>query len=234
VPITPDVSRLSVAVLAAFCVCLASACGGGGAEGDSRAAEPAPRAEQPEPADRLVEHAVESAGFALSVPSGWKTISADDALEEGTLVRLLADNPDLETYRDVFEDPSSSFKFVAADPAAKDGFATNVNVVVTSVPASVTPEQYADAIGSEIASLASVEGEVSQAQTFLPAGPAQRLEYGMRLAYAGSEQTVATTQYGLLVDGKSYVVTFATLPELAGDYAARFAEIARSLRLTSA
>jgi hypothetical protein len=229
------VSRLSAAVLAALCVCLASACGEGGADENARADEPAAeRAEQPQSADRLVEHTVESAGFALSVPSGWKTISADDALEEGTLVRLLADNPDLETYRDVFEDPSSSFKFVAADPTAKDGFATNVNVVVTSVPASVTPEQYADAIGSEIGSLASVEGEVAQGQTFLPAGPAQRLEYRMRLSYAGAEQTVATTQYGLLVGGKSYVVTFTTLPELARDNAARFAEIARSLRITPA
>jgi hypothetical protein len=49
----------------------------------------------------------------------------------------------------------------------------------------------------------------------------------------GRRKAVATTQYALLLDSKSYVLTYTTLPALRRDYAHLFEQSAESFQLNS-
>jgi hypothetical protein len=67
----------------------------------------------------------------------------------------------------------------------------------------------------------------------LPAGKALRIEYRARFLLNGRRKAVATTQYALLLDSKSYVLTYTTLPALRRDYAHLFEQSAESFQLNS-
>jgi hypothetical protein len=74
---------------------------------------------------------------------------------------------------------------------------------------------------------------VSTEELQLPAGKALRAVYRIRFVLSGRERTVSTTQYGLLLENKSYVLTYATLPSLRTQYVDWFKLSAESFELTS-
>lgn len=203
-------------------VLLAVGCGGdGGSE-----------AEQPKKTGTvgdLATYEVSSAGFTIGVPRDWDAVSADEIFSGETLDDFIEENPDFEAYREALSSPDSPFKFIAVDPDVQDDFATNVNVVVSPVPQSVTFEQYREASRAEIEALAR-DNPVDEQIVTLPAGQAFRLEYDSEFTQSGQARTLATLQYGFLHDSTSYVVTFTTLPRLEGDYADEFDESIRSFR----
>src|SRR5687768_5049852 len=105
------------ALLAGILLAALTACGGGNGEnGESQAGG-------------LERHEVEKAGFALSVPSNWKTI---DNLEGPEVERFKKENPDLAQFLDMATQ-TDALQFISLDPEVKDEFATNVNVIVAGI-----------------------------------------------------------------------------------------------------
>jgi hypothetical protein len=176
-------------------------------------------------AERFKRHAVPGQGMSLAVPAPW--VAVDATLPKATLARLGRENPKLAPFLGQLSGPSSAARFLALDPAVRNGFATNVNVVVAAIP-SVTFDQYRTAIVSEVQSIVGAAKVDHRAVTI-------RGVRGVRLAYrfpirVGRTYTVSTLQYAFPRPGRSMVVTYTTLPPFASTYAPTFARSAASIR----
>ena len=176
-------------------------------------------------ADRFERHAVPAQGVSLAVPATWVAVSAN--LPPSTLDRLSRENPKLAPYLGQLSGPGSAAKFLALDPTLRDGFATNVNVVVAPIP-TVTFDVFRAAIVNEIGSLVGAT-KVDHRTVTINGVRGVRLAYPFRIT-VGRTYTVATLQYAFPRPGKSVVVTYTTLPRLTSRYAQTFARSAASIR----
>jgi hypothetical protein len=181
-------------------------------------------------AERLVRHTVPGDGVSLSVPASWVALDHRDVLSEQVLAELSRENPQLAPLFTALR--SGSIRFLAADPKVRQRFATNVNIVVSRAPAGLDFNAYRGAIVAQLDQLPSVAGPIRTSVVTLPTGKAVRVRYGLKLVARGRKFTTATLQYGFLRRGRSIVVTYTTLPTLAGTYDATFAASASSIRLT--
>ena len=171
-----------------------------------------------------------SGGISVSLPSSWKSVDAQHVLDSAVLQKLEQENPELGGLIAAATSPGSPVKFFAFDPVVRQRFATNVNVVVAAIPTKVTFELFAAALAAEIRSLHAVSQMRTQRLT-LPAGPALRLTYRIRLTAGGRSFETSTLQYAFLRDGtQSVVFTYTTLPQLKSRYAATFDASASSIR----
>lgn len=168
--------------------------------------------------------------FSLGVPKSWTAITRDELRETGAVERFSRDNPGVAPMLEGILRPGSPMKFVALDPAAKQRFVTNVNVVVQDAPDDTELADLAEASAAELRSLGVVRA-LRTSMVTLPAGEAVKITYRMELRYGNATRSVATLQYALIDDGQSYVVTYSTLPDLAPRYATAFADSAQSFRL---
>jgi hypothetical protein len=169
-------------------------------------------------------------GIRVALPSPWKAIDANHLLSGVQLQELERDNPELAGALSLMAKPGSPIKLFAYDPNRRKLFATNLNVVVTSVPASIGFAAYASALEQQIRMLSSVS-RVNVSQVALPGGRAVRLSYRLRFVVAGKPLLIATLQYAFLHAGQSVVFTYTTLPQLQPTYASTFTASARSIRL---
>ena len=173
---------------------------------------------------------VDSAGFSIAVPESWKTISADEFSKGGGMEDVIRDTPVLRPYAEAFEGPNSVLKFVAVDPKVRNKFATNLNIIVEEVPAGMTIEGYQQALLSQLRAFEALQGEIETERVELPAGPAARLTYHLKLLAGGRQVTTSTLQYAIVLDGAAHILTYTTTPDLAFTYQDTFAESVRSFR----
>jgi hypothetical protein len=178
----------------------------------------------------LTRHTVPGVGVTLSVPSSWVAVDYREVLTQGVIDRLSRENPRLAfLFRALRQ---GGIKFVAADPIVRGGFQTNVNVVVGSVPAGLTPATYRQALVTQLGALPSVKGHVAVNSVTLPAaGPGLRLNYRLRLVVQGRPIVTKTLQYAFLRGNRSIVVTYTTTPASEGAYTSTFSRSANSIRL---
>jgi hypothetical protein len=190
---------------------LLSACGGGG--GGSRS--------QGDVGSWSTHH-VADGGFSLQVPAAWKTL---DKLDAESVDSFLADNPQFEPYRGIFT--SGLIKLIAFDPDLGAGFATNVNVIVHNLGASMSLSQYVEATKEQIAHVTGADPQVRLVQ--LPAGRCARLTYETTdTKIHGKKKRLALLQVACLRSGSEYVATFTTLASELDRYRTTFDRAARS------
>jgi hypothetical protein len=112
-----------------------------------------------------------------------------------------------------------------------DGFVTNVTLLVLPLSGRPSLEEYRRSLLAEVRT-AKVTA-LRTARVDLPLGPAIRLSYRLhRTTARAPARTVSTLQYAFMHTGRSFVVTFATLPALEARYAPVFARSAASLRFS--
>jgi hypothetical protein len=199
-----------------------AACGGGDDGSDSPSSK--------RDVDGLTVYELSEPSFSLGVPKSWTAITRDELRETGAIERFSKDNPAVAPVLDGILRSGSPMKFIALDPAVQQGFVTNVNVVVQDVPDDMELSDLARSSAADLRSLGVVRG-LRTGVVSLPAGEAVKITYRMQLQYGAATRSVATLQYALIADGKSYVVTYSTLPALERQYASAFADSAQSLRL---
>lgn len=194
-------------------VLLLAACGGSG------------------PDDRLSHYDITEGGFSISMPDTWHaTISSQ--MDPASFRQFLDENPALAPYTAAAVRGENPFRFFAWDPDEREGFLTNLNVSVSPVAPSTTPEQYRRSTIAGARSIA-ISG-VESANTALPLGPVLRLTYEAKFPVdRHRKKTVSTLQYAFLRDGESYVITCTTLPEYAARYRTIFRDAAASLQLNN-
>jgi hypothetical protein len=199
-----------------------AACGGGDDGSDSPSSK--------RDAGTLTVYELSDPSFSLGVPKSWTAITREELRETGAVERFSRDNPAVAPLLDGILRSGSPMKFIALDPAVRQGFATNVNVVVEDVPDDMELSDLARSSAADLRTLGVVRG-LRTGIVSLPAGEAVKITYRMQLRYGTVTRSVATLQYALIADGKSYVVTYSTLPGLKQRYASAFEDSAQSFRV---
>jgi hypothetical protein len=220
--VTSNLPRL-LAVVAALAVALVFASGRFSGEPENQ------RPQERGTAAGFTTYEVPSAGFTIAVPASWHAFTADEVFGDSeALDRITRENPDLAQFRDALADPRSPIKLIAADPDVRSGFATNVNVIAQDAPDGYSFEDFARASEAEIQSIAGQAGDLKREIVELPAGRAQRLAYHTEYTMDGQARSFALLQYGFVANGRSYILTYTTVRELAGEYEDDFERSARS------
>ena len=179
-------------------------------------------------ANRFARHTVLGQGLSLAVPASW--VVADSRLPDDVIERLSRENPQLEPFMRGLRGPNAQTKFIALDPAIRDRFATNVNVVVVPFQGAITFAQYRRALATELRAV--LQGaKVEEAVVTIHGARALRVRYRLRLQL-GRAFTVQALQYAFLRKGRSVVVTYTTLPQHAPRYEQVFATSAASIRFS--
>ena len=178
-------------------------------------------------AERFQRHVVRGYAVSLAVPASW--VAVDSRVPPAVIARFSRDNPKLAPFLQQLSLGSSPMKFLALDPVVRSDFATNVNVVVAPLPSGLTFAGYQRGLAAEVRAIGA-RGLQQRAVTIRGAR-ALRLQYRFAIT-AGTRSTVQTLQYGFMRPGRSVVVTYTTLPSLAGRYAATFQRSAASIRFS--
>ena len=175
-------------------------------------------------------HAIPTAGASIATPSSWKALDARIVTNPKVLKAFVDQNPALRPFISQISGPGSVIKLMVFDLKVTNGFATNVNVVVSATP-GVTLAQIASVYANQLKTvLPTLKSAVTTRIVSLPSGKALRAGYRVGFAIGGRTVVVQTLQYLLLHAGKTIVVTFSTLPAHAAARATTFTAIARSLR----
>jgi hypothetical protein len=151
--------------------------------------------------------AVPKEGFAIALPNEWRSIDAATALSGESVKRFERENPSAAGAVRALAKPNSPMKFVAVDPTGRR-FATNVNVLVSQIPADASFERWTTAETAQIAALRPTR--LTKGAVRLPAGKAYRLAYHARLRIRGALRDLAIHQYMVKRGSSLYVVTFTT------------------------
>lgn len=168
---------------------------------------------QPESAVELTRHEVKEQGITIGLPGDWRAVSPGRLLSDEEMQKLRSENPSITSYLEAVSGPDSPIKFFAFDPDVKNGFATNLNIIVAGGAEGASVDELAEAAVAEIEKLPTVTTEIEEDRVDLDAGETVRLRFQQEFQAEGSVVEVATTQYGLVVDGTSYILSFTTLPE---------------------
>lgn len=176
---------------------------------------------------------VADGGFSIGVPDGWNELSTEDIGESGIIDEMASANPavadTLSQAQDAIE--SGQIAFFAFDAQPDDTsipFAANVNVLnsdATDVSAADAAEQMAEGIRGQI----PVNGEVESDTASLPAGESAVVRYQWTLAGGGGVSTdVAVTQYAVLAQDATYILSFTAPVASEAEYAPIFEQMAES------
>ena len=173
-------------------------------------------------------HPIPTAGISLATPSSWRAVDSKAVLASKGVQSLLKENPQLAAIINQVAGANSPVKFLSFDPHVSNRFATNVNVVVSAVPANVTLAALASAITSQLKTLPGLTA-ISTSMVKLPIGPASRATFQLTVVTNGKKLVVQTLQYAFLRRGRSIVVTFSTTPNQSARRAATFKAIVASI-----
>jgi len=174
-------------------------------------------------------HTVPAAGLSLALPTSWKVVDGS-AAAKAAVASLGKENPQLAGVLSQLGNPGSVIKFFAFDPVGARTFATNVNVLVSPIPASVTLAQYLEAARREFQSLPGRIGSATTRVVTLPGGRAARTDVRFGLTVRGRRLVTDVTQWAFLQPRKSVVVSYTTTASGAARYAPTFAASSRSIR----
>ena len=174
-------------------------------------------------------HPIPTAGISLATPSSWRAVDSKAVLASKGVQNLLKENPQLASIINQVAGADSPVKFLSFDPHVTDRFATNVNVVVSAVPANVSLGALAAAIAAQLKTLPGLTGTIATSTVKLPIGPASRSTFQLTVVTNGKKLVVQTLQYAFLRKGQSIVVTFSTTPNQSARRAATFKAIVASI-----
>lgn len=176
-------------------------------------------------------YSVPSAKFTIALPAGWRVFTAEEAFRGAYGIEdVKREQPELAIYLDALDDPRSPVKLVAGDATPSEGFTVTANVLAQTVPPGYSLADLMRESENEIRNMPADVGDLQRDIVNLPAGQAQRIRYRARLNLNGALPG-ALTQYGLVANGRVYVLTYATLPELEDEYREDFERSASSLSL---
>ena len=174
---------------------------------------------------------VRSAGFSIALPKAWQSLDAQEALKTESMQRFRKINPELEPSIQALTQPNSPIKLLAVGPGHDRGFVTNLNVLVSTIPAAVTYEQWSSAEIAQLKKVPTIEG-LTQEETALAPGRALHATYRTSINRQAGRFTAHIDQYLVKKGSSLYVVTFTTTPRLLAKLEPTFSKSVRTFRLT--
>ena len=221
-----DVRRVLLVLLV---VPFAAGCGGGEKKAASTASTTTSATTASTTPAGFTVRSVKNEGFSIAVPKEWRSLDASDALRGPALQRFKRENPAAAPAIEALAQPNSPMKLVAIDPAGGK-FATNVNVLVSRVPADASFAAWTRAETAQLAALKPTNLRKGTVQ--LRPGKAYRVAYRARLTIRGVPRQLALHQYMVKRGSFLYVVTFTTTAERDRRLTPTFDRSARTFSLS--
>lgn len=208
-------------------VILLAGCGGGGGNTAPRA-----KAKASATPPGFSVRTVSDPGFSVAVPQGWKSIDAAQALDVEALGQFERENPALRGQLKKIAEPGSPLKLLAYAPQRQSaGFATNLNVLVFSIPADAPYDKWTAAEVKSLTRLHLARGP-SRRELQLAGERALRLDYHARFVVRSRPLVASIQQYFVKKDAELFLLTYTTLVGSTKLYAPAFEASARTFRLT--
>jgi hypothetical protein len=163
---------------------------------------------------------VEEPRLAIALPRRWRSF---DRRSKASAKDIAVRNKSVRAELDVLGRADSPIKLIALAPSKGRSFLTNMNVLQTRVPSSLTFEQLSRNEARQIELAAHVR-EMRQDETELPAGRALRLRYR-------APSRAIVHQYFVRHGEFLYILTYTTSPAAASRYAKIFEMSAHTLTI---
>jgi hypothetical protein len=174
---------------------------------------------------------VRDQGFSIALPKDWESIAAHEALNSEAMQKFRRANPEVNAELQALAQPNSPIKLLAIGPEGEGGFLTNLNVLVTPIPADITYEQWSSSELAQLKKVPTIKG-MTQEEIALPAGRGLHVSYRATFNRQGGRFTAFIDQYLVKKGSSLYVVTFTTTPRLRARLSPTFSKAARTFRLT--
>jgi hypothetical protein len=218
------------AALVALLGALAAGCGGNGDPPAAATDVETKPAKTTTPAGYTVR-AVKSGGFAVALPKAWRSLDARQALASGTMKQFEKSNPQLKGQVQALAQKDSPLKLLATGPVGKDGFLTNLNVIVTQLPPDLGFEKWTKAELQEIQKVPTVKN-VQQEVTELAPGQTLHLTYHATFNKPTGPFEVVVNQWMVKKDDFLYILTYTTSPSQEAKLRQTFDDSAHTFELT--
>ena len=175
----------------------------------------------------LTVYSLADAGFSIGVPTGWTAMTAADAYG-ASVDAIVADDPRLGAFRDLFSSPDSPFKLVALEYDPEACICSRINVLAFSRNDAWDPQEFeAGALeGTRKLALSGTKPRVKRVTT--PAGAGIRITTRTKLPGTGTR--VIATQYYIQTRSSAYILSYTATPDVTKSYGRLFERSARSLR----
>jgi hypothetical protein len=148
--------------------------------------------------------------FSIALPKGWRSFDSRSSRGPNAAAGR---NSALRMELKLLGKPDSPIKLIGLDPAAR-AFVTNMNVLQTRVPSSLSFEELARTEAAQIKLVSGVK-EMRQQQTVVPGGRTLHLSYRTR-------SNAVVHQYFVKHDAVLYVLTYTSAPAESAPYAKIF------------
>ena len=148
--------------------------------------------------------------FSIALPKGWRSF---DSRSSRAANAAAGRNSALRMELKLLGKPDSPIKLIGLGPAART-FVTNMNVLQTRVPSSLSFEELARTEAAQIKLVSGVK-EMRQQQTVVPGGRTLHLSYRTR-------SNAVVHQYFVKHDAVLYVLTYTSAPAESVPYAKIF------------
>jgi len=148
--------------------------------------------------------------FSIALPKGWRSF---DSRSSRAANEAAGYNSALRIELQLLGKPDSPIKLIGLDPAAR-AFVTNMNVLQTRVPSSLSFEELARTEAAQIKLVSKVK-KMRQQETVVPGGRTLHLSYHTR-------SNAVVHQYFVKHDELLYVLTYTTAPAESAHYAKIF------------
>lgn len=220
-------TRLGRAVGIAFVVgALTSGCGSTVATTQEQSV-----ATPPEPANYagLAVTSLAQAGFSIGVPTGWTTMTGEDA-DRATLDAAVEGDPTLRAQRDLLTQDDTPLKLIAHHYDVETCTCSTISVMAFPRGDNWDDETFADEGGfRDGARKLAVPGTTPTSQR-VKTPVASGVRVRVRTTLPGSSVQVIMTQYYLHTRKSVYIVTYTASPKMTATYDRLFVRSVRSLR----
>ena len=218
-----------VAVLALGLATLACGCGSNKQPGAATNVE-TKRAGTEAPAGFTVR-IVKGQRFSIALPKDWTSLDAHQALNSAAMKRFSKVNPQLGGQMQALAQPNSPIKLLAVAPGAKGGFLTNLNVLVSPIPAAVPFETWSLAEVSDIKSVPTVK-RLQHDEVLLQPGKAIHVTYRAAFNRPSGQFVAVVHQYLVKKAAALYVLTYTSQPSQEPGLRKTFLQSARTFRVS--
>jgi len=170
--------------------------------------------------DGFTVRTVEKPAFSLALPERWRSFGDTSHTSAKSIA---GGNQRLRVELETLAESNSPVKLVGVDPAGGLRSATNMNVLQTRVPSSVSFEEMARIEAIQIRRASGIK-RIEQETTQVPAGRALHLTYHPRA-------TALVQQYFVRHRDFLYVLTYTTPSADGGRYAPVFDQSAHTFQV---
>jgi hypothetical protein len=175
----------------------------------------------------LTLHSLLQAGFSIGVPSGWTTLTGEDA-DRASVDAIVEDEPTLGRHRDLLTMPDTPFKLIALQYDADTCTCSTFSVIAFPLDDSWAAADF-EAGGLDGARNLALPGTRPTSQRVkTPVASGVRITTLTTLP--GSNMHVVMTQYFIHTRTSSYILSFTASQAAMSTYDRLFVRSARSLR----